>query len=60
MFALVSIGPAVLNGGITTFLALILLGQSESNAFIIFFKVTIYLSERFHFRCSDEPSYGAI
>lgn len=37
--ALSSIGPAVLNGGITTFLALILLGFSTSHVFIIFFKV---------------------
>ncbi|TRY67571.1 hypothetical protein TCAL_07821 [Tigriopus californicus] len=37
--SLVSMGPAILNGGITTFLALVLLGFSESHAFITFFKV---------------------
>eukprot|EP00095_Tigriopus_kingsejongensis_P005354 maker-scaffold34_size539781-snap-gene-1.9 protein:Tk05354 transcript:maker-scaffold34_size539781-snap-gene-1.9-mRNA-1 annotation:"hypothetical protein DAPPUDRAFT_306990" len=39
MNSLVSMGPAILNGGITTFLALVLLGFSESHAFITFFKV---------------------
>ena len=37
--ALLTIGPAVLNGGITTFLALVLLGFSSSHVFISFFKV---------------------
>ena len=32
-------GTAIANGGITTFLALILLGFSQSHAFIVFFKV---------------------
>ena len=32
-------GPAIANGGITTFLALLLLGFSESHIFITFFKV---------------------
>ena len=32
-------GPAVINGGITTFLAVILLCDSKSHAFITFFKV---------------------
>ena len=32
-------GPAVINGGITTFLALLLLGFSKSHVFITFFKV---------------------
>jgi hypothetical protein len=35
------IGPAVLNGGVTTFLALILCGWSTSHTFVIFFKVFI-------------------
>jgi hypothetical protein len=34
-------GPAILNGGITTFLALFFLAFSDSYAFIIFFKVTL-------------------
>ena len=38
--SLVSMGPAVLNGGITTFLALLLLGFSKSHVFITFFKVS--------------------
>ena len=33
------IGPAVMNGGTTTFLAVILLCDSKSHAFITFFKV---------------------
>ena len=33
------IGPAVINGGATTFLAVILLCDSKSHAFITFFKV---------------------
>ena len=37
--ALHTIGPAVINGGITTFLAVILLCDSKSHAFITFFKV---------------------
>ena len=37
--ALTTIGSAVLNGGITTFLALVLLGASTSHVFISFFKV---------------------
>merc|ERR1719403_75274 len=37
--ALVTMGPAIANGGITTFLALLLLGFSESHIFITFFKV---------------------
>jgi len=39
--ALIKIGPAVLNGGITTFLALVLLGASTSHIFITFFKVFV-------------------
>ena len=34
-----SIGLAVLNGGVTTFLALVLLGASSSHVFLSFFKV---------------------
>ena len=37
--ALHKIGPAVLNGGMTTFLAVVLLCDSKSHAFITFFKV---------------------
>ena len=37
--SLEKIGPAVLNGGLTTFLALILCGTSTSHTFITFFKV---------------------
>lgn len=37
--ALVTMGPAIANGGITTFLALLFLGFSESHIFITFFKV---------------------
>ena len=41
--ALQTIGPAVMNGGITTFLGVILLCDSQSYAFIIFFK-TFFLT----------------
>jgi len=37
--AINTIGPAVFNGGFTTFLALVLLGASSSHVFISFFKV---------------------
>ena len=37
--ALSSMGPAILNGGITTLIAIIFLGFSDSYAFIVFFKV---------------------
>lgn len=37
--SLISMGPAILNGGITTFLALALLAISKSYAFVVFFKV---------------------
>merc|ERR1712020_869745 len=37
--AITTIGSAVLNGGITTFLALVLLAASSSHVFISFFKV---------------------
>lgn len=36
---LANIGPAVLNGGFTTFFAFLLLANSESHVFITFFKV---------------------
>ena len=39
--ALHKIGPAVMNGGTTTFLAVVLLCDSKSHAFITFFKVFI-------------------
>ena len=38
--ALEQMGPAILNGGITTFLALFFLAFSQSYAFIVFFKVS--------------------
>ena len=38
-----TIGPAVFNGGLTTFLALTLCGGSTSHTFITFFKVRSYL-----------------
>jgi hypothetical protein len=41
MNSLTSIGPAVFNGGITTFLALVLLGFSTTHVFITFFKVFV-------------------
>jgi len=34
-----SIGPAVLNGGFSTFLALVLLATSKSHVFSVFFRV---------------------
>ena len=39
------IGLAVFNGGVTTFLALVLLGASSSHVFLSFFKVIIFFSE---------------
>merc|ERR1712025_158235 len=39
--ALLTIGPAVFNGGLTTFLALVLLGASSSHVFQSFFKVFV-------------------
>merc|ERR1711920_656640 len=39
ILAVQNIGPAVLNGGISTFLALVLLAPSESYVFSTFFKV---------------------
>jgi len=39
VYALTTIGPAVFNGGFTTFLAVVLLGASQSQVFITFFKV---------------------
>ena len=38
--ALVSLGPAVFNGGVTTFLAVIILPASKSHIFVTFFKVS--------------------
>ena len=38
--AVATIGPAVFNGGMTTFLALVLIGASTSHVFVTFFKVT--------------------
>merc|ERR1712083_1046493 len=37
--AVSTIGPAVFNGGVTTFLALVMLGASTSHVFVTFFKV---------------------
>ena len=39
--AIATIGPAVFNGGMTTFLALVLLGASTSHVFVTFFKVFV-------------------
>ena len=39
--SLTSMGPAIVNGGITTFLALLLLGFSQSHVFVTFFKVSL-------------------
>ena len=39
--SLKSMGPAIINGGITTFLALVLLGFSQSHVFITFFKASV-------------------
>jgi len=36
---LLNMGPAVMNGGISTFIAFILLAQSQSHVFITFFKI---------------------
>ena len=41
--AITTIGSAVLNGGITTFLALVLLAASSSHVFISFFKVRTFI-----------------
>ena len=38
--ALTEIGPAVIHGGMSTFLAFILLAASESYVFFTFFKVS--------------------
>lgn len=37
---LTSIGPAVLNGGVSTFLAFVLLANSKSYGFVLFFRVS--------------------
>lgn len=37
------IGPAVFNGGFSTFLAFVLLANSDSHVFITYFKVYIFL-----------------
>jgi len=42
-----NIGPAVLNGGFSTFLALALLATSESHVFSSFFKVCDHVINRF-------------
>merc|ERR1719251_437451 len=39
--AVSTIGPAVFNGGVTTFLALVMLGASTSHVFVTFFKVFV-------------------
>merc|ERR1719351_3102 len=41
VIAVETIGPAVLNGGVTTFLALVLLAGSTSHTFLTFFKVFV-------------------
>jgi predicted RND superfamily exporter protein len=47
--AVASIGLAVLNGGVTTALALVLLGASSSHVFLSFFKVGLTSPQR----CTD-------
>ena len=42
IMALQNVGPAVLNGGVSTFLAMVLLAASKSYVFTVFFKVSIY------------------
>lgn len=37
---LVKIGPAVLNGGTSTLIAVVMLSNSQSHVFVAFFKVT--------------------
>ena len=39
IMALQNVGPAVLNGGVSTFLAMVLLAASKSYVFSVFFKV---------------------
>ena len=48
--AFVTISPAVLHGGVTTFLSLVFLASSESYCFITFFKImsAIVLFGLFH------------
>merc|ERR1711902_483635 len=41
MYSVETIGPAVANGGFTTFLALVLLAASSSHTFLTFFKVFV-------------------
>lgn len=41
--ALKEIGPAVFNGGFSTFLAFVLLANSNSYGFALFFRVSIHL-----------------
>lgn len=43
--ALKEIGPAVFNGGFSTFLAFVLLANSNSYGFALFFRVSIYSLE---------------
>lgn len=45
-YAVRSIGPAVLNGGFSTFLAILLLANSQSHAFKSFFKVCTHVISR--------------
>ena len=42
--AMMDIGPAVFNGGFTTFLALVLLGGSTGHVFVTFFKVGVVVN----------------
>ena len=44
-------GPAILNGGATTILALSLLGFSKSYAYIVFFKVIKSSSDQLSNQC---------
>ena len=47
LFSSRKIGPAVFNGGFSTFLAFILLAFSDSYVFLTFLKVCLYISVNF-------------
>ena len=51
---LVSIGPAVLNGGISTLIGIIMLITSESHVFISYFKVRNQASRIFFYYSSKQ------
>jgi hypothetical protein len=51
-------GPAVLNGGFSTFLSFILLATSDSHVFATFFKVITTTSLLWTYLLSVSHSYG--